>query len=157
MPTEPAVKTAHRLMDSIATGALSTIGRVDGAPFASLVLIGLDDDRRPVLLLSRLAEHMKNIAADPRVALLIDGTAGLDDPMSGERLTLCGRLVPEARTAARNGFLERHAPAAAYAGFDDFLFLRLDVSSAHLVAGYGRITTLDPAELNGGPALPLTA
>ena len=38
---EPAVKTALRLIDSIATGALSTLARADGAPFVSLVLVGL--------------------------------------------------------------------------------------------------------------------
>ena len=48
-------------------------------------------------LLSDLAEHSRAIANDDRVSLLFDGTAGLDQPLTGPRVTVVGR----ARAAAR--------------------------------------------------------
>ena len=54
-----------------------------GWPYASLVLVAVDHDLSPILLLSDLAEHTKAIAADGRVSLLFDGTGGLDQPLTG--------------------------------------------------------------------------
>lgn len=121
-----------------------------GWPFASLVLIALGSDGAPLLLLSDLAEHSKNIVADDRVALLIDGTAGLEDPLSGPRLTVLGRAARSPDPDHRRRFLERHPGAEQYADFDDFAMYRLAVERGHLVAGFGRIHWLDAAELLGG-------
>ena len=62
-------------------------------PYASLVLVAVDHDLSPILLLSDLAEHSKAIAADPRVSLLFDGTGGLAQPLTGPRVTLLGRAA----------------------------------------------------------------
>ena len=123
----------------------STTGTRDrgGWPFASLVLIAHDRDGSPLLLLSDLAEHSRNIEADDRVSLLIDGTAGLADPLTGPRLTVLGR----ARRSHRKGFLEAHPEAALYADFSDFSIYHVAVDSAHLVAGFGRIQWISAAAL----------
>src|SRR5689334_4718471 len=62
-------------------------------PYASLVLVAVDHDLAPILLLSDLAEHAKAIAADSRVSLLFDGTAGLEQPLTGPRVSLLGRAA----------------------------------------------------------------
>ena len=104
-------------------------------PYASLVLVAVDHDLSPILLLSDLAEHTKAIAADDRVSLLFDGTHGLDQPLTGPRVTLVGRAArtDDARLARR--FLARHPDAEMYAGFKDFHFYRVAVERAHLVGG----------------------
>ena len=92
-----------------------------GFPFASLVPIALDRRLRPILLLSRLALHTKNIDADPRCSLLIASIGG-EDPQAAARLTLVGRvrtLAEEASDAAehadaREAYLARHPRAADY-------------------------------------------
>jgi len=121
-------------------------------PYASLVLVAVDHDLSPILLLSDLAEHTKAIAADDRVSLLFDGTHGLDQPLTGPRVTLVGRaaLSDDARLARR--FLARHPDAEMYAGFKDFHFYRVAVERAHLVAGFGKIRWLSAGELNAVPA-----
>src|SRR5260221_10206875 len=92
----------------------------DGAPFASLVLLALDLDATSLLLLSDLAEHSRNLARDPRLSLLIDGTAGLADPLTGSRASLVGRaaIVTDKRLLAR--FVARHPSAEGYAGLRAF-------------------------------------
>lgn len=120
-------------------------------PYASLVLVAVDHDLAPILLMSDLAEHTKAIRADNRVSLLFDGTAGLEQPLTGPRVSLLGRATPigEGADAARleRRFLARHPDAVLYAGFGDFRFYRVAPERAHLVGGFGRIRWLTAGEL----------
>jgi hypothetical protein len=118
-----------------------------GWPFASLVLVALDHDAAPLLLISDLSEHAKNIKADPRVSLLFDGTQGLDDPLSGPRVTVLGEARPVEDKRLKDRFLARHPSASLYAGFADFHLHRVGVTRAHLVAGFGRIHWVEAREL----------
>lgn len=131
-----------------------------GWPYGSLVLLSCTPDARPVMLISTLAEHTRNLLADPRASLLIDGTAGLSDPMTGARASVMGRferLEPEDPSfeACRARFLRRHTNAEMYAGFGDFGIWRLAVERAHLVAGFGRIHWVEAVDILGEPGLPL--
>jgi putative heme iron utilization protein len=115
------------------------------------VLAAVDHDLSPILLLSDLAEHTKAITADSRVSLLFDGTGGLDQPLTGPRVTLLGRATRTADERLARRFLCRHPDAALYAGFKDFHFYSVALERAHLVAGFGQIRWLDPAELLPAP------
>lgn len=126
---------------------LATAHGADGWPFGSLVLLALDHDAAPLLLISALAEHSKAIAGDSRVSLLIDGTAGLANPLAGPRVTVLGRAERSALPRHRARYLARHPEAALYAGFTDFAVYRIAVTRAHFVAGFGRIAWIDAAEL----------
>jgi len=123
-----------------------------GWPYASLVLVAADYDSSPLLLISTLAEHTKNLQRDPRASLLFDGTAGLDDPLTGARVTVLGELQPDNDPVRRRRFVARHPSAASYAGFKDFSLYRLHMTRAHLVAGFGRIHWVDAASLLGPKA-----
>ena len=138
MPDDDGGLQVRRLLRAAARGALATM-LPDGTPYASLVLLALELDAAPLLLLSDLAEHSRNIARDPRISLLVDGTAGLADPLTGPRASLVGRarVVGDERLKAR--YVARHPSAATYAGFADFKLYRLAVERAHLVAGFGKI------------------
>ena len=150
--------SARRLLraaDRAALGSTLADPAAVGGPYVSLVLLASDHDAAPLLLLSDLAEHSKNIAADPRVALLIDGTAGLPDPLTGPRVTLLGDARKCTEPGGRARFLARHPAAADYAGFKDFNLYRVETARAHLVAGFGRIHWIAGAALRGiaAPAL----
>jgi putative heme iron utilization protein len=136
---------ARALLRRADRAALAT--SLAGAPYASLVLLAADLDASPLLLLSDLAQHSRNLAADPRSALLLDGTAGLDDPLTGPRLTVLGRAEAsdDRRLLAR--FTARHPGSRRYAGFGDFRLYRLRVERGHLVAGFGKIEWIAGAAL----------
>src|ERR1700730_4572740 len=129
--------TARRLMRTLDRATLAT--SQDGWPYASLVLAAVDHDASPLLLLSDLAEHSKNLKRDSRASLLFDGTAGRDDPLTGPRVTVPGEMKPVADPRLMARFTARHPSAAGYAGFADFHLYRLDIARAHLVAGFVRI------------------
>ena len=146
--TEPdgdPARIGRRLLRREQRGTLATSLR--GAPYASLVLITADLDASPLLLLSDLAQHSRNIAFDPRVSLLIDGTAGYRDPLTGPRLTVIGqaRAVDDPRRLAR--FTAHHPTSALYSGFADFRLYRVAVERGHLVAGFGRIHWIEGRDL----------
>jgi len=159
--------TVRRLMDTARQASLATALAPttlaptaltrdhSGRPYVSLVLVAQDEGGSPVLLLSDLAEHSRNLKAEPRAALLYDGTAGLADPLTGPRASILGRIEPIAasepvsRLKAR--FLARHPAAASYADFADFRLYRMTVERAHLIAGFGRIQWLTAADVIAAP------
>jgi putative heme iron utilization protein len=116
---------------------------LNGAPYASLVLLTVDHDATPLLLLSDLAQHSRNIGFDPRVSLLLDATAGHPDPLTGPRLTLLGQAGPSGDPRCLARFVAHHPKSAVYAGFRDFRLYRVAVERGHLVAGFGRIDWID--------------
>ena len=138
-------RSAKRLLREARRGALATLSP-GGAPYASLVTVATAMDGAPILLLSRLARHTANVGADPRVSLLLEGERE-HDPLEGARVSLSGILSRTDDPAARRRFLARHPSAEAYAGFADFGFWRMEMSGAHLVAGFGRIADLKKDEL----------
>jgi heme iron utilization protein len=151
---KPHADLARRLMRACDRATLATARRgaddgdpSAGWPYPSLVLVAFDLDGSPLLLMSTLAEHTRNLAADPRVGLLFDGTVGLDQPLTGARLSALGRVARTDEPRHRARFLRRHPDAALYADFADFALHRVAIDRAHLVAGFGRIHWLTADEL----------
>ncbi|MGE0423921.1 MAG: HugZ family protein [Reyranellaceae bacterium] len=149
----PATR-ARDLMRRLDRASLATSLPADGLPwpYASLVLTALDHDLSPILLVSDLAEHSKAIASSPRVCLLFDGTAGLDQPLTGPRLSVFGVATRNEEPRLRARFLARHPDAQMYADFRDFNFYRVAIERAHFVAGFGRIDAIDGAALRLDPS-----
>ena len=119
----------------------------EGWPYGSLVLAACDGDGTPILMGSTLAVHTRNMAADGRVSLLYESTAGLDDPLTGPRVTVLGRVLADEAPGPRARYLARHPSAAGYADFTDFGLYRVAVERAHMVAGFGEIQWIAGADL----------
>jgi len=146
-PNAPPGALARNLMRSHDWATLATTMPDDGHPHASLVLVAADYDAAPILLISDLAQHARNIAADNRVSLLFDGTRGLPSPLMGARISVQARAKRSGEDRLRQRFLARHGDAAGYADFADFAFYHLTVERGHLVAGFGKIEWIDRDEL----------
>lgn len=147
MSAEPfPVLLARRLLRTVERATLATV-TAEGWPFASLVLVAPAPDGTPLLLLSALSAHTRNIAAEPRVSLLIDGTAGFDHPLEGPRLTVIGRASVETAPTARARYLARYPAATGYAEFTDFAIYRVAVAHAHFVAGFAVTRKVKAEEL----------
>ncbi len=136
---------ARRLVRGRDHAALGT--SLAGRAYVSLVACACAIDASPLLLLSDLAQHTRNLVADPLVSLLFEDTGDHPDRLAGPRLTLLGRAerCDDASAAAR--FAARHPASAAYAGFADFHLYRVVVERGHLVAGFGRIHWIEAEHL----------
>jgi len=137
---------AKTLMREGRTGALATLMAAPGDPYCSLVNVATAADGAPLLLISRLAVHTKNILADPRVSLMLDERKA-GDPLEGARVMLMGTAAATDDPEARRRYLDRHPAAEMFAGFKDFAFHRVTLKGAHLVAGFGRIVDLEAADI----------
>lgn len=137
-----AARAAIRSLDR---ASLATAMADDGTPYASLVMTACDPAGAPLMMLSDLAEHTKNLKADSRAAMLFDATAGLDNPLTGTRVTLVGTVEPVPDETLGGRYVARHPEAEIYAGFADFNLYRMTVARVHVVAGFGEIHWL-PAE-----------
>ncbi|MEX0921614.1 MAG: DUF2470 domain-containing protein [Rhodovibrionaceae bacterium] len=150
---ESAAYTARRLLRATETAALATELTEDRGvwPYGSAVLAASDCRGRPLLLLSDLAEHSRNLLANSRASLLIGPQEGPrdnpGDPLERPRVTLLGELRPCPREEAEPRYLRRFPQAALYKDFKDFNFYRLEVARGHLVAGFGRIDWLAAEDL----------
>jgi len=137
---------AKKLLREGRTGALATLMPGSGDPYCSLVNIATAVDGAPLLLLSKLALHTKNILADERVSLMIDERKE-GDPLEGARVMLMGTCATNSEQSSGSSYLRRHPEAEAFANFADFAFYRIDICRAHLVAGFGRIVDLKPQDV----------
>src|SRR5437899_6070109 len=128
-------------------GALATLMAESGDPYCSLVNVASAPDGSPILLISRLAVHTRNILADPRISLMLDERAP-GDPLEGARIMVAGRAeeVGAEWDLLRRRYLNVHPSAETFVDFKDFSFFRIRPSTAHLVAGFGRIVDLMPEQ-----------
>jgi len=145
-PAFDAKSAAKRLLREARSGAIATLTPGSGDPYCSLVNVATHPDGAPLLLLSRLALHTKNILVDPRISLMLDERKE-GDPLQDARVMLGGRIAATADPAARARYLARQPEAATFADFPDFAFYRMELSGAHLVAGFGRIVDLKPEDI----------
>lgn len=137
---------SKRLLREARTGALATLN-ADGGPYASLVTVSTLPDNAPVLFLSNLAKHTANFKRDNRVSLLVEERRP-GDPLAIGRVSIMGKIAVTEDPAAARRHAARHSTAKGFTKFPDFSWYRIEMESAHLVAGFGRIVGLEGKALH---------
>jgi putative heme iron utilization protein len=137
---------AKKILREARSGALATLMARSGDPYCSLINVATSADGSPLLLLSRLAIHTRNLLADPRVSIMLDERKE-GDPLQGARIMLMGRIALTQDENDRRRYLARQPEANMFVDFADFAFYRVAVGAAHLVAGFGRIVDLPPSDI----------
>lgn len=169
-PTAPAprrtpAEEARTLVAGTNVATLATL-TAEGDPWASFVAFGTLGDGRPVLCVSTLAEHGRNLAHDPRASLAVVQADPPADPLASARVTLAGvarRPEGEELAQAREAHLAGVPAARFYVDYTDFSLWVLDVDRVRWVGGYGRMdsataedyraTTPDPVAPAAGSAI----
>jgi len=148
---DAAVRAARALLAAESVGVLSTLSvHRPGFPYGSVTPYALSADGAPLLLLSKLAAHTKNLAADPRASLFVGDRSAAEDPQAGARISLLGRVSPVLEgdvPGARARYLAAWPRAADYLGLGDYFFWRLEIEEARLIAGFGEIRWLAGTDL----------
>lgn len=147
-PDFAPAKLAKSLLRRSRQGALATLMAGSGDPYCSLVNLASHPDGSPILLISDLALHTRNILADNRVSLMLDERAA-GDPLEGARIMLSGRAEQAGadKELLHRRYLNAHPSAEAFVSFKDFSFFRIRPTGTHLVAGFGRIVDLKPEQV----------
>jgi putative heme iron utilization protein len=148
VPDFDAARLARSLLRRSRQGALATLVPGSGDPYCSLVNVASHPDGSPILLISRLALHTRNLLGDARLSLMLDERAE-GDPLEGSRIMLAG-LAEQASgddvAILRQRYLNAHPSSEVFVNFKDFSFFRIRPIGAHLVAGFGRIVDLKPEQ-----------
>ena len=136
------LRTAHH-------GILSTHStKFTGYPFGSVTPFMLDHDCQPIILISSIAEHTKNIISNPKISLVVFEKN--EDLQANARLTLIGEAGQidknDANLMSRYG---RYFPESiGYFAIHDFQFYRINITQARYIAGFGKMGWLDANALN---------
>ncbi|MBK8253113.1 MAG: DUF2470 domain-containing protein [Polyangiaceae bacterium] len=157
---------AERCRTLAARAAFGTLCTVlsdpPGYPFGSLTATCVDEQGRPLFLLSELAEHTRNLHTNPNASLLLteaDAPGGAADPLARARVTLvghCERVGEEGGAReARAAFLAHHPSAGTYAAFKDFAIYRLTPLKIRYVGGFGRMSWVTAEQYLAAQADPL--
>ncbi|MDO5694057.1 MAG: pyridoxamine 5'-phosphate oxidase family protein [Pseudomonadota bacterium] len=144
----------HALLHARRHAALGTLDAQGGGAFVSMVPYAIDTaTQRLVLHVSGLAAHTANMAAAPRVSLLVTAADADDAPVHDlPRVTLqalASTPAPDSPTwaSARAAYLARFPSAEPMTELPDFRFVTLQLIGARQVAGFGTARTVTPEEL----------
>jgi putative heme iron utilization protein len=151
MSTLDRAAPARALIQEEQHGVLCTISlRVAGWPFGSVTPYAMTSQGEPTILISEIAEHTKNLRADPRVSLFIQESAFLHDTQSGRRITLMGQATPVESADvpdARSRYLARFPNAEQYFSVHDFTLFKISTVHVRFIGGFGEIYWLEPNEV----------
>lgn len=153
MASQQGIREAIGLIRGATSATLAS--SADGQPFASLVTPAPAPDLSPLLWLSTLSAHTRQLAADPRCALLFTGTPDGPNPQTAPRVTVTGlaERVPDSEASPLKArWLARHPYAAPYADFADFGLWRVRIGGALQVGGFARAERIKASELAPDPA-----
>lgn len=152
----PAHAPLH-LLHQVPAGTLATHARdPHGFPYPTLLPFASDARHRPVILVSRLAEHTRNLQDDPRAGFLVALTSG-DDVLSAPRMTMIGLFEPsdaEVDSPLARRYLRYHPDAARYLALGDFAFWTLRVERLRYIGGFGAMGWLDGTDFDTLDPLP---
>ncbi|KAF4368518.1 hypothetical protein F8388_018642 [Cannabis sativa] len=131
----PPVEEIRTVLDRSLRGTLSTISQKhDGYPSGSMVDFACDTDGSPILAVSSLAFHSKDLAANGKCSLLV---ARDPEDRTDLVITLHGDAIPVSeidKASVRSAYLARH-PNAFWVDFGDFQFLRIQPKVVRYVSG----------------------
>ena len=144
IPLDAAIHLLHEVRHAVLA---SHSTQLPGYPYATAVPLVVDEYHRPLLLISALAEHTKNLLADPRASLAVceDGQSNIQ---SATRMTLVGSFERFDATPEEVGRYLRYQPEAEQYLQLDFMFFRLNIHRIRFIAGIGKMGWLDVADWN---------
>jgi putative heme iron utilization protein len=162
VPAPSHAERCRTLVMLARSAMLSTVAREpEGFPYGSLVTVAADDRGRPLLLISTLAEHTKNLLGRSEASILVtEPLDAHDQPLAVGRVTILGRCEKVSdgeRATVREAFLAQQPGSAYYVDFADFAFFRLEPSSLRYVGGFGRMSWVSADDYRAAEPDPLAS
>lgn len=157
---QPSVSAADQARTIVANDNVCTLATLtaDGDPWASVVQYAVLEDGSPVMSLSKLALHGRNLAADPRASIALAGPVPEGhDPGDSGRVTLAGRVAaPEGEEldAAKRAYFDAIPWSETYTDFGDFTLYVLRVEKVRWVGGFGRMNSSTPEQYHAAEVDP---
>ena len=143
MSNSDRTEVVRNLLRQEKYGVLSTLSvKHEGWPFGSATPYALTAADEPLIFVTSLAEHTRNMMADPRVSLFIQDTATNGNPQTIARATLLGVVEPVVETErddAAQRYLQRFPEAAQNFQLGGFSMLKIVVQNVRYIGGFGEM------------------
>jgi heme iron utilization protein len=154
VPPQAPLHLLHRVSE----GTLATHSREPrGFPYPTALPFAPTAHHAPMLLISHLAEHARNLHADARAGFLVTHTAE-GGVLEGQRLTMLGSFAPAAPEQSgelARRYLRYHPDAERYLQLGDFSFWVMSLERMRYIGGFGAMGWLAGEELD--PLAPVCA
>ncbi len=148
-PDQASINEARELLLTRDSGVLSTISvQLPGFPFGSLVPYSTDEHQFPVVLISGIAQHTRNVLADPKCSLtIVEAQQG--HVQAKGRLTIIGsmEMLGAGDDEVKEKYYRYYSEARTYHKTHDFEFYRLRPVRYRYIGGFGKIFWIDPAQM----------
>jgi putative heme iron utilization protein len=138
--TDPMIN----LVEKGKMASLATIYK-DGTPFTSLVPYALDSEGRPIIFISELAIHTKNLNKKSSCSLMVSEIDN-KDLFNSARLTYMGEMkkVPKSEIdKAKKAYLIKYPDAEYLLDLEDFSFYYLEIKKIYYIGGFGDINWIE--------------
>lgn len=133
----------RNLLEQEKNGVLSTLSRkYEGWPFGSLTPYAISATGDPLIFVSLMAEHTRNLLADPHVSLFIQDTSVSENPQAQARATLLGfaeAVLADEQVDAAKRYLERFPEAEQNFQLGDFVLIKIRIQHTRYIGGFGEI------------------
>lgn len=146
-------QAVKKLIEQQSFGVLSTLSvDVDGFPFGSVTPYSLTETYNPLIFISNIAQHTKNIIKDNRVSLIIleNLQDGSEDPQKHGRASILGRATPLETTgneAKYQRYFQRFPESEGYQNTHGFQLYEITPVRIRFIGGFGQIFWLEPKQL----------
>lgn len=148
-------KAVKKLIEQQSFGVLSTYSvDVEGFPFGSVTPYSLTENHNPLIFISNIAQHTKNIIKDNRVSLIIleNMQDGSKDPQKHGRASILGRATPLETTGEENEgkyqrYFQRFPESESYKDTHGFQLYEITPVRIRFIGGFGKIFWLEPEQL----------
>jgi hypothetical protein len=137
------------LVNKTKTAALSTMHKE--YPYASLVPYVVDKSGRPIIFISDLAAHTKNLKKNEKCSLMAT-KVNSKDIFNSARITFIGKMkkVPDKEIEeAKKVYLEKYPDSEKLLELEDFSFYRMEIDEVNYIGGFGDINWYDKEQYNG--------
>lgn len=139
---------AQKFLRTCQRGILSTHSvKHTGYPFGSVAPFVLNHEGMPTILISNIAEHTKNITANPYVSLIV--FTNEEDLQANARLTLLAEAISidKNEPLMRARYLRYLPQAETYFDMHDFAFYTLKITHARYIAGFGKMSWIENTDM----------
>jgi hypothetical protein len=128
------------LLHKVLNGTLATHSREPaGFPYPTALPFAPTARHFPMILISQLAEHTRNLKADSRAGFLLSQSP-TDSILDGQRLTLLGTFTlapPDSFDELASRYLRYFPDAARYLELGDFTIWIMAVERMRYIGGFG--------------------
>jgi len=148
MSVNRIISSFRTLLSSVNCGVLSTFSvDVPGFPFGSVVPFCLDRNHLPIIKISNIAQHTKNIKSNNAACLTVLENSASGDVQASGRISFLATVIMDEDVEDHQVYYRYFPEAKEYNKTHGFDFYKLEPERARYIGGFGDINWVEKGSL----------